>query len=241
MPTAQRLPFPYRPEADVVARQLQSLNGALDWAAAAASRRALGAGRAPAPAAVLGDGDACSGIPDRQRRGPGPDAAGRGAAAGARCRDRDRAHRRPAGTRRFRQASADGALARLSQSAIAMSKKLLPDGAARGRPARPGSAPAPWWPRRCARCSCWGASSCWARTSTKPCARPTRAPSAKQPSLSFSYDMLGEGARTDADALRYLASYQHGIEAIAAAPQAQGAGRGQRRHLDQAQRAAPAL
>ena len=31
----------------------------------------------------------------------------------------------------------------------------------------------------------------------------------------FSYDMLGEGARTDADALRYLASYQNAIESIA--------------------------
>jgi len=32
--------------------------------------------------------------------------------------------------------------------------------------------------------------------------------------LLHSYDMLGEGARTDADAQRYLASYQHAIEAI---------------------------
>ncbi|MBC7942667.1 MAG: bifunctional proline dehydrogenase/L-glutamate gamma-semialdehyde dehydrogenase PutA, partial [Chitinophagaceae bacterium] len=34
--------------------------------------------------------------------------------------------------------------------------------------------------------------------------------------LSFSYDMLGEGARTERDAERYLASYRHAIEAIAA-------------------------
>ena len=40
-----------------------------------------------------------------------------------------------------------------------------------------------------------------------------RAP--QEGSLRFSYDMLGEGARTDADALRYLASYQNAIEAIA--------------------------
>jgi RHH-type proline utilization regulon transcriptional repressor/proline dehydrogenase/delta 1-pyrroline-5-carboxylate dehydrogenase len=37
-----------------------------------------------------------------------------------------------------------------------------------------------------------------------------------QPRLRYSYDMLGEGARTDADALRYLASYRHAIERIAA-------------------------
>jgi RHH-type transcriptional regulator, proline utilization regulon repressor / proline dehydrogenase / delta 1-pyrroline-5-carboxylate dehydrogenase len=34
-------------------------------------------------------------------------------------------------------------------------------------------------------------------------------------SLRFSYDMLGEGARTEADAQRYLASYQNAIHAIA--------------------------
>ena len=36
------------------------------------------------------------------------------------------------------------------------------------------------------------------------------------PRLSFSYDMLGEGARTERDAQRYLASYRQAIEAIAA-------------------------
>ncbi len=35
------------------------------------------------------------------------------------------------------------------------------------------------------------------------------------PQLRFSYDMLGEGARTEADARRYLASYLDGIRAIA--------------------------
>jgi RHH-type proline utilization regulon transcriptional repressor/proline dehydrogenase/delta 1-pyrroline-5-carboxylate dehydrogenase len=34
--------------------------------------------------------------------------------------------------------------------------------------------------------------------------------------LRFSYDMLGEGARTEADALKYLASYTNAIESIAA-------------------------
>jgi RHH-type proline utilization regulon transcriptional repressor/proline dehydrogenase/delta 1-pyrroline-5-carboxylate dehydrogenase len=37
----------------------------------------------------------------------------------------------------------------------------------------------------------------------------------RQPNLSYSYDMLGEGARTDADALQHLASYQNAIEKIA--------------------------
>ncbi len=38
----------------------------------------------------------------------------------------------------------------------------------------------------------------------------------QQPGLRFSYDMLGEGARTEADAQRYLASYLNAIHAIAA-------------------------
>ena len=36
------------------------------------------------------------------------------------------------------------------------------------------------------------------------------------PELRYSFDMLGEGARTAADADRYLASYRHAIEAIGA-------------------------
>jgi RHH-type proline utilization regulon transcriptional repressor/proline dehydrogenase/delta 1-pyrroline-5-carboxylate dehydrogenase len=38
----------------------------------------------------------------------------------------------------------------------------------------------------------------------------------KMKNLRYSYDMLGEGARTDADALQYLASYQNAIASIAA-------------------------
>jgi RHH-type transcriptional regulator, proline utilization regulon repressor / proline dehydrogenase / delta 1-pyrroline-5-carboxylate dehydrogenase len=38
----------------------------------------------------------------------------------------------------------------------------------------------------------------------------------KIPNLRFSYDMLGEGARTDKDALSYLAGYKNAIISIAA-------------------------
>jgi RHH-type transcriptional regulator, proline utilization regulon repressor / proline dehydrogenase / delta 1-pyrroline-5-carboxylate dehydrogenase len=38
----------------------------------------------------------------------------------------------------------------------------------------------------------------------------------EQPNLRFSYDMLGEGARTERDAERYLAAYAHAIDAVAA-------------------------
>ncbi|HEY1230102.1 MAG TPA: proline dehydrogenase family protein, partial [Ramlibacter sp.] len=43
-----------------------------------------------------------------------------------------------------------------------------------------------------------------------------------QPNVRFSFDMLGEGARTEADAARYLASYRQAIAAIAARADAQG-------------------
>jgi len=36
--------------------------------------------------------------------------------------------------------------------------------------------------------------------------------------LRFSFDMLGEGARTERDAVRYLASYRHALKAIGAGP-----------------------
>ena len=38
----------------------------------------------------------------------------------------------------------------------------------------------------------------------------------KCPNFRFSYDMLGEGARTEADAQKYLASYKNAIESIVA-------------------------
>ncbi|MGA0611360.1 bifunctional proline dehydrogenase/L-glutamate gamma-semialdehyde dehydrogenase PutA [Caldimonas sp. KR1-144] len=45
-----------------------------------------------------------------------------------------------------------------------------------------------------------------------------------QPTLRFSYDMLGEGARTDADARRYLAAYADAIRQLADQPRTAGAG-----------------
>ena len=42
------------------------------------------------------------------------------------------------------------------------------------------------------------------------------------PQLRFSFDMLGEGARTDADALRYHAAYVDALQAIAASTQGSG-------------------
>ena len=50
----------------------------------------------------------------------------------------------------------------------------------------------------------------------------------QQPRLRFSFDMLGEGARTMPDAARYLASYTGAIQAIALAAKGQGDGPAER-------------
>ena len=55
---------------------------------------------------------------------------------------------------------------------------------------------------------------------------------AQQRQLRFSYDMLGEGARTDADAQRYLAAYHGAIAAIGAQGRAASPESGRRRRLD---------
>jgi RHH-type proline utilization regulon transcriptional repressor/proline dehydrogenase/delta 1-pyrroline-5-carboxylate dehydrogenase len=46
----------------------------------------------------------------------------------------------------------------------------------------------------------------------------------EQPNLRFSYDMLGEGARTEHDARRYLAAYANAIDTLARMPRGASAG-----------------
>jgi RHH-type proline utilization regulon transcriptional repressor/proline dehydrogenase/delta 1-pyrroline-5-carboxylate dehydrogenase len=102
-----------------------------------------------------------------------------------------------------------------------------------------GWARAPWSAPRCARCSCSATSSCWARTSPVR-STPRRRPGARR-NVRFSFDMLGEGARTADDAQRYLQSYRDAIARDRRRRRCRRPGGAQRRHLDQAQRAAPAL
>ena len=60
------------------------------------------------------------------------------------------------------------------------------------------------------------------------------------PQLRFSFDMLGEGARTEDDAQRYLAAYRSCDRADRRTPRGEHA-RGGRRHLDQVERPVLAL
>ena len=207
-----RLPFPYLPEEGVLSRRLQALDGAMDWAAAAkmATPWVQSVRKNPPPFWAMesllkeypissAEGLALMRLAEALLRVPDAETAVALTADQLGRADFDGA--------------ADSTMARLSSSAIALSKKFLP-----------GSE---------------GESSLMAKLGAKSVVAATlravqllgrqfvlgqtieegmkeaSAARKKQPNLGFSYDMLGEGARTDADALRYLASYQHAIAAIA--------------------------
>ncbi|WP_096669331.1 L-glutamate gamma-semialdehyde dehydrogenase [Polaromonas sp. AET17H-212] len=213
-----RLPFPYRPEAGIVARHLQALAGALDWAAAAPLAR-------PWVQAVRNNPPPFWAMESLLKEYPISSAEGlalmRLAEALLRVPDAETAIALTAdqlGRADFDGAS-DGVMARLSASAIAMSKKFLPPSTSSGQAAEPGLM-----------------SKLGARTVVAATLRAVQllgrqfvlgqtigeamgeADSARRKvaNLRFSYDMLGEGARTDADALHYLASYEGAIKSIAA-------------------------
>jgi RHH-type proline utilization regulon transcriptional repressor/proline dehydrogenase/delta 1-pyrroline-5-carboxylate dehydrogenase len=228
MTTAQRLPFPYRPEADIVRHQLVALRAALDWpaAAAVAAPWVQAVRRRPPPFWAMER--LLQEYPIGSTEGL---ALMRLAEALLRVPDVQTAIELTAdqlGRADFDQ-EADGALARLSQSAIALSKKLLPHQQESGLLGKLGA--------RTVVAATLRAVQLLGRQFVlgqdidealheADAARRSAAnadPSRPQPGgLRYSYDMLGEAARTDADALRYLASYQRGIEAIAGRAATQG-------------------
>jgi RHH-type proline utilization regulon transcriptional repressor/proline dehydrogenase/delta 1-pyrroline-5-carboxylate dehydrogenase len=241
MNTTDRLPFPYRPEAEVAAALLQGLRGALDWAAVAARATPwVHAVRAqPAPfwamesllreypissaegLALMRLAEALLRVPDAETAvALTADQLGR---ADFRAHDGEGPHRM---------------LASLSASAIALSKKLLPD-----------SVQPPGLLQRL------GAKTVVAATvraiqllgrqfvlgrSIQEALAEADAQRRAQAGLRFSFDMLGEGARTESDAERYLAAYAHAIDTLAARGTAPTPDAG-RRHLHQAERAVLAL
>jgi RHH-type proline utilization regulon transcriptional repressor/proline dehydrogenase/delta 1-pyrroline-5-carboxylate dehydrogenase len=217
MPVAQRLPFPYRPEAEVVARHLQSVSQALDWAAAA---------RAATPwvQAVRDNPPPFWAMESLLKEYPISSAEGlalmRLAEALLRVPDAETAIALTAdqlGRADF-DGSGDKVLSRLSSTAIAMSKHFLPDPETGAGPkAEPGLM------------AKLGAKTVVAATlravqllgrqfvlgQTMKEAQHEADAARKKTGVRYSYDMLGEGARTDEDALRYLQSYTDAIESIA--------------------------
>ena len=215
MPTSPRsphLPFPYRPESDVVASHLQAMVGALDWPAAVETAR-------PWANAVRSNPPPFWAMESLLKEYPISSAEGlalmRLAEALLRVPDAQTAIELTAdqlGRADFDSAG-DGMMARLSASSIALSKKFLPQD---GQPSL---------------MSKLGARSVVAATvravqllgrqfvlgqTIADAMNEADDSRKKSASLRFSYDMLGEGARTDKDALAYLASYTNAINSIAA-------------------------
>lgn len=207
-----RLPIPYRPEADVLSHRLASLEGALDWTTAAAAARPWveAARRHPPPFWAMesllreypissAEGLALMRLAEALLRVP--DAA----TAIALTADQ-------LGRADF-EGAADSTLSRLSSAAIAMSKKFLPEGDhPPGLMAKLGARTVVAATLRAVQLL--GRQFVLGQTIAEAMDE-ARSAHRKQGALRFSYDMLGEGARTDADALRYLDSYTHAIRAIA--------------------------
>ena len=128
-PTADRLPFPYSPEADGVAEALATLHGALDWSAAARVA-------APWVQAVRDNPPPFWAVDSLLKEYPISSAEGlalmRLAEALLRVPDAETAIALTAdqlGRADF-DAAGDSTMARLSSSAIALSKKFLPGASA---------------------------------------------------------------------------------------------------------------
>ena len=218
MSVTQRLPFPYRPEAEVVTHCLQSVHQVLDWAAAA--RMA-----APWVQAVRDNPPPFWAMESLLREYPISSAEGlalmRLAEALLRVPDAETAIALTAdqlGRADF-ESSGDKVLSRLSSTAIAMSKHFLPDpniGAAThaepGLMAKLGARTVVAATLRAVQLL--GRQFVLGQSMAEAQAQADVARARDK--VRFSYDMLGEGARTERDALRYLASYGAAIDAIAA-------------------------
>ncbi len=212
----QRLPDPYRPEAAVVADRLASLHDALDWAAATQVA-------APWVAAVRQHPPPFWAMESLLKEYPISSAEGlalmRLAEALLRVPDAETAIALTADqlSRADFEGATDSAVARLSQSAIALSKRFLPGDGAQpegGVFARLGARTVVAATLRAVqllgRQFVLGQDIALAQDEAASARR-------RQPSLRFSYDMLGEGARTAEDAQRYFEHYEEAIAAIAAA------------------------
>jgi RHH-type proline utilization regulon transcriptional repressor/proline dehydrogenase/delta 1-pyrroline-5-carboxylate dehydrogenase len=214
-----RLPSPYRPEAAVVADRLQSLQGALDWSAAAAVA-------APWVAAVRRHPPPFWAMESLLKEYPISSAEGlalmRLAEALLRVPDAETAIALTADqlSRAEFEGSADSALARLSHSAITLSKRFLPGDGAQPEPGLLGRLGARTVVAATLRAVQLLGRQFVLGQSIAEAMQEAAAARRRQPNLRFSYDMLGEGARTAEDAARYLAQYQGAIAAIAASADA---------------------
>lgn len=211
-PVPPRLPTPYRAEDEVVSQRLQGLDGTLYWAHAARTAE-------PWVQAVRDNPPPFWAMESLLKEYPISSAEGlalmRLAEALLRVPDAETAIALTTdqlGRADF-DASGDKVLARLSSTAISLSKHFLPD--AQNEPglmAKLGARTVVAATLRAVQLL--GRQFVLGQTMSEAMKEADSA--RKKANLRFSYDMLGEGARTDKDALRYLKSYGEAIDFIAA-------------------------
>jgi RHH-type transcriptional regulator, proline utilization regulon repressor / proline dehydrogenase / delta 1-pyrroline-5-carboxylate dehydrogenase len=226
-PPRERLPFPYRPETEVVAASLATLQGGLDWPAVVDAARPWVRAVREQPAPFWAMESLLREYPISTAEGL---ALMRLAEALLRVPDAETAIALTAD--QLGRADFDGApeggshkmLASLSASAIALSKRFLPDadgggGLLQRLGARTVVAATVRALQLLGRQFVLGRTIAEAMGEADSQRRhhheAAGAPAAGH-RLRFSYDMLGEGARSERDAERYLAAYRHGIETIVA-------------------------
>ncbi|MES2685350.1 MAG: L-glutamate gamma-semialdehyde dehydrogenase [Pseudomonadota bacterium] len=225
MTCPQHLPDPCRPESGLVAGLLQQLAGTLDWAAAVPLALPWVQAVRENPPPFWAMESLLKEYPISSNEGL---ALMRLAEALLRVPDAETAIALTAdqlGRADFESAG-DGVMARLSASAIAMSRKFLPPSTSSGQASET------------TLMSKLGARTVVAATlravqllgrqfvlgqNIGEAMKEADDSRKKIPGLRFSYDMLGEGARTAADAQHYFASYRDAIESIAAGSDLAGA------------------
>lgn len=211
-----RLPTPYRDEAEVLSQRLSALTDALEWRAATlvATPWVEGVRRHPPPFWAMesllreypidsAEGLALMRLAEALLRVPDAPTAIALTADQLSRADFSGAH--------------DSALTRLSASAIALSKRFLPSEEGQGIHT----------PGLMARLGARGVVAATLRAvqllgrqfvlgqTIREAMAEARSARARHPQLHYSYDMLGEGARTEVDAMAYLQSYRNAIDAIA--------------------------
>jgi RHH-type proline utilization regulon transcriptional repressor/proline dehydrogenase/delta 1-pyrroline-5-carboxylate dehydrogenase len=215
---APRLPFPYRPEPEAVAALLQQLNGRLAWPAVVAQATPWVQAVREKPAPFWALESLLREYPISSNEGL---ALMRLAEALLRVPDAETAIALTADQLGRAEFEGEGGpaegphrmLAQISASAIALSKKFLPDSEnPPGVLRRLGSRTVLAATVRAIQLL--GRQFVLGRTIGEAMDEAAAQRKA-QPRLTFSYDMLGEGARTEPDAERYLASYRHALRSIA--------------------------
>ena len=211
-----RLPFPYRPEAAIVEQARDSLAGRLDWPRVVATARPWVQAVREKPAPFWAMESLLREYPISSAEGL---ALMRLAEALLRVPDAETAVALTAdqlGRAHF-DGSAEGPhrmLASLSASAIGLSKRFLPDAEGQhGLLSRLGARTVVAATVRAIQLL--GRQFVLGRSISEAMSEADAQRKDSPGHLSFSYDMLGEGARNEHDAVRYLQAYRHAILAIA--------------------------